>query len=583
LNSLKRNTSLPIAFVCLVTSFFSATAPLALGLEASSSNDTSRIAKGFQHLRDLQMDKAIAVFADLIANNAKFQNDLNRRKASAQLYALVGQALIFDENELPAEQCFYIATRLDPTNKLYKAYRADCLNRMWKIAEAERILATLDPQPGDSLKIYEMTTVPAMREMNYAKVLSILEKGLATSGGGSDRARTYVILARMELREGLSESASRYYLKASEATKSPYLAKIFAALSRLCDEKRSEARALYQEAGKINPDDPGWLYGLSITTDKNSPRRESLHSIEKAARCQRFSVLILNRLAMNLDGLKQTPDAQKCLDYILKIRPWSHDPHISKGTLYRNAHDYASAEKEFRAGIALNPYAPHTYNELATMYLESGKKADALKVYEEAAKICPSTTIFLPYGMLVLSDASYEKAEPLFREAIKHCTNPDSGNLIVKNDLARAHAGLGTCLYKKNDIPGALEQAKFFNKYKFVPVLGVFLSLIKLRPARIDFEVLGTDRTPELLAAEHVALADMLFETRHIPDCIKEYRLAIANNPSDVDLHSYLMCALSEQNDWIGTAKEDLDLSRQLVNKVPVQVDKFVKNFQHKN
>jgi len=582
-NTLKRKTFLKIATFCFAAFCSSAAAPFAVGLDASPKVETSRLGKGFEYLADLHIDRAIASFADLLANASKLPNAADRRKASAQIYALIGEALQFDENEQPAEQCFYIATLLDPTNKLYRAYRADCLNRMFKIPEAERIIEKLEPKPGDSLKVYEMAALPALRRMNFAEARNVIEKGLATSGGGSDRARSYAFLARISLREGQPLLASKYYAKAAESTKSPYMAKIFSALSKLCDEKRSEARALYKEAGQINADDPGWLYGMAITTDKSSPKNEGLHSIEKAAECQRFSVVILNKLAWFLDGQKQTQQAQDCLDYILKVRPWSYDPHLTKGILYRNARNIASAEKEFRTCISSNPWSPHPYIELASMYLENGKKDDALKVYEEGAKYCPSSSIYLPYGMLMLSNASYDKAEPLFTKAKARNFNPDQGNLLVKNDYAKECAGLGTCLYKKNDLSGALDQAKQFNKYKFVPNLNVLLTLIKLRPSRIDFEGLGNDRTPELIAAEHVALADMLFETRHITDCVKEYRLAIASNPSDVDLHSYMMTALSEQSDWLGTIKEDLDLSRQIVNRVPNQVDKMIKNFQHKN
>jgi tetratricopeptide (TPR) repeat protein len=583
LNNPKRNNLKHIASFCLAACFFSATAPFAVALDAPPKTDTSRIAQGFQYLSDLHIDKAIAVFADLLANNCKFENDLNRRKATAQLYALIGQALMFDENERSAEQCFYIATLLDPTNKLYKACRADCLNRLWRIPEAEKIIDKLDPKPGDSLRIYEVAASPALRRMDYAKAIHILENGLTTSGGGSVRAHSYTILARANLREGQSGAASTYYSKAANSTQSPYLAKVFSALAKLCEEKRDEAKALYEEAGKINPEDPGWLYGLSIASNKDSPKRESIDSIEKAAQCQRFSVLILVKLALHLDGLKQTQEAHKCLDYTLKVRPWSLDPHLTKGILYRNAHDYASAEKEFRSCIGLDPYAPQAYTELASMDTDNGKKDEAIKVYEEGTKTSPSSSIFLPYGMLMLGNGAFDKAQPLFEKAISHCFDPDHGNVLVKNDFAKAHAGLGTCLYKKKDIPGALKEAKQFNKYKFVPVLSALLSLIKLRPGRIDFDAIGSDRTPELIAAEHVALADMLFETRQIADSVSEYRLAIANSPSDVDLHSYLMAALSEQNDWLGTAREDLDYSRQLVNKVPNQVDKFIKNIQHKN
>ena len=64
----------------------------------------------------------------------------------------------------------------------------------------------------------------------------------------------------------------------------------------------------------------------------------------------------------------------------------------------------------------------------------------------------------------------------------------------------------------------------------------------------------------------------MLMETRQLPDAIKEYELALAADPASVDIHTYLLNALSENNQWFRAAQEDMNLSNKLLMRIPSKV-----------
>ncbi len=69
----------------------------------------------------------------------------------------------------------------------------------------------------------------------------------------------------------------------------------------------------------------------------------------------------------------------------------------------------------------------------------------------------------------------------------------------------------------------------------------------------------------------------MLLETRHLKEAVAEYAKAVELNPSDVDLHSYYLNALVENNNWVEAAKEDVVLSSKIVGRATDSVAKWAK------
>jgi tetratricopeptide (TPR) repeat protein len=162
---------------------------------------------------------------------------------------------------------------------------------------------------------------------------------------------------------------------------------------------------------------------------------------------------------------------------------------------------------------------------------------------------------------------SYEKALQLATQPV------DQLNLLVKNNIGQIHADLGFGFYKKNDSTKALASARAFNQLKFVPRLSGTLSLIHLRPDKF------TDRSElrkETELRDHVLLADMLYEVKDYDDAIVEYRKAIALNPDDGDLHTYLLTVYLDSQKWSEAVGEDLAFSQNLIKKVPEGIGNII-------
>jgi protein involved in temperature-dependent protein secretion len=96
-----------------------------------------------------------------------------------------------------------------------------------------------------------------------------------------------------------------------------------------------------------------------------------------------------------------------------------------------------------------------------------------------------------------------------------------------------------------------------------------------LRPNRLSFT---SNSKKEIEALNHTAVADMLMETRQLKDVVAEYAKAVELNPSDVDLHSYYLNALVENNNWVEAAKEDVIISNKLVSRAADSVAKWAKD-----
>lgn len=149
---------------------------------------------------------------------------------------------------------------------------------------------------------------------------------------------------------------------------------------------------------------------------------------------------------------------------------------------------------------------------------------------------------------------------------------------MAKHEIAQAHAGLGSIYYAQKDVTKALAEAIAFNQLKFVPKLENMAALMHLRPGNFGDDQLkldGQHKEKELL--EHVLLADMLLESRCFDEAIQEYDKAIALNPDDGDLHSYLLNVCVESGKWAEALREDFSVSKTVVSKIPEEVGKMLK------
>ena len=281
-------------------------------------------------------------------------------------------------------------------------------------------------------------------------------------------------------------------------------------------------------------------------------------------------------LAMSLNGHGKPKDADKCLERLKSLKFWSWHPYLATGRLVRSRGDNVGARKELEQAQRINPRSGSIALEIASAYHCEGKLPQALDVCRKKLVDCPHfSQLWIMRGRTALEMKLFPEAKSSFDEALRLIPKASSLNVVWKNEAAASHAGLGTIAYLTGDKETAIKEACLFNELKFVPILPGWLTLINIRPGRLNF---STNSKKEVEAINHTALADMLLETRQIKDVVAEYAKAVELNPSDVDLHSYYLNALVENNNWVEAAKEDIVLSSKIVGKASEGVAKWARD-----
>jgi tetratricopeptide (TPR) repeat protein len=542
--------------------------------EASSADLTK---KGFEYLTNWQCDKAILCFTPVFISQAKDISNNEKRKPAARLIGLIGRAFQIDENDLAAEQCFYFASLLDPDNKVYPAIRADILARCGRIDESDRILKSLHAQPGDKLIVTTVLASKLNREMNSGPAIKLLNQALATASDTDNLSGAYLSLARGLARVGITSEAHKYFKLAAENSKSPYLSKLYSGLAAQSLFDAAAAKQCFEEAGKILPNDPGWLNCLASSPILSDD--EKLQVKKRAANCPRLSTDALVGYARRLSMRKRNAEALACADYLQKLRPFSFEHHLMRAKILQSTGAVEAAEKEYRAALSAQPDSANLYLEVAQFYVENKNFEDAEKTYFAGVKCCPSAEfLWSSLAVLRLKEGRLDDAKKCAQHALQLLpAKADRLNVLQQNEFARMHAILGNYDYKANNIDASFDHAKIFNQFKLIPKLPPILRIMEVRPDRLQFAP-----GPNAPAVKHIALADMLDEMRQLKDAIKEYRLALKEDPDSVDTHTFLLNVLWEDNQWLEAAQEDWSLSNKLVFQLPTRIEEIKKLFEQK-
>ncbi len=533
------------------------------------------LADGFRYLSDFKPGKAILSFSKELLNSKQNLSNPSDRQRLSVIYSLIGRAFSFDENDESAIGALSIAVQLDSKNIVAKALLADILDRLGRTNQSDKLFKELDSLPDDNVTVEVVKAGRLGRHLDYKKEDLYLRHCIATTFSGTTSA-LYSVLGRTLLREGFSKDAADTILTASKKTNSPYVAKILEALSAQCNQKNREAERIYREAGQINPDDPSWMTGVAGALERQNKKDDGLRMRAKSIQCPRNSSFALSQYAFALNALKRRADGIRCLDQIAQTRPSWPEIYFLKGLFYTADKDYRKAQEAFKKNVSLNNFSGIAYLELAKAYELDAQPKLAEAAYTEGSKRFPTFWEFWSgLGFLQLHAHNWEAAIPLLERAQADFPKEDwpHMNILFLNNLAHIEAGIGFCDYNLKRMPETIAMAKLYNQHKFVPELKGILGMIHLRPGRIDFN----DKTM-LSANTHIAVADMLFEFHDLNGAIKEAKLAVAEAPDNVEFHSFLLYALSENNQWAEAAQEDMSLSNQIVNQLPKHAQEAAKH-----
>jgi tetratricopeptide (TPR) repeat protein len=228
----------------------------------------------------------------------------------------------------------------------------------------------------------------------------------------------------------------------------------------------------------------------------------------------------------------------------------------------------AEARQNLEKALLLGPHVSACYIQLATLLWKENEKKAAVDTLERCVKIMPEcSAAWQQLAEYYMDTKEFRAAEHAINAALAGMPPLQERhrlNLVASNQMALLSAGLGGISYRNNELAKALRQAELFNQLKFIPDLPDYLKVIKLRPGRIQPDKL---LAKEREAAQHAELADMLFQTRQMADCIKEYKKAIELDPDDLDLQEYLFNATADSGNWMDSIGQDWTLSNKLISK----------------
>lgn len=521
--------------------------------------------QGIVELQDFMPDKAIRSFsrALLASPNAS-------KTFKATVFLMIGRAFQADENDPAAVQAMTIAHELAPNDQTIIAYLADGLVRSGQRDKATHYIAWLKEQKDKSRATLEILALEAGRTSDYKKAKEYFEAAFKTPGGEKD-PHLLLLYARFLAKQGLTTQAGKIFQKAAQATSNPYLKNMAeSTVQRLAGNTKKQIEAI-KAAGRILPNEPNWHVELGECYGTEGNKKAALEQYDLAM-SGRLSSRAFLRTAIFMRSEKRHQDALNAASYLSKLKPYAFEPLQSKGVTYLFHKDYKNAEVELKKAVALEKHVESVYTDLARCYVEQNQFDKARETYKQALLNCPGSLLALKrLGNLEAKQGNDDAARQCYEKIISLIPNSKDVNVLVQNELATAHAKLGSYFYRDKKFDQALESAKLFNRLKFVPPLPPLLTLIHLRPGHLSHPATAAEQEYD----NHIMLADMLREGGRLDDCIAEYRKAEALNSDDIDLHSFLLNALDEKGDLLESAKEDVILSSKLVNRVPAEIKKF--------
>lgn len=525
----------------------------------------SYFSKGLKDLDDFQPTKAISNFSRAFLAVRSAPNS-----TKSKIFLLIGRSFQYDENERAAAQAFSIAHALNPDDQVATAYLAHSLTRCGLRSESVPYYQWLKAQKNKTRTTLEILALEAAKTADMDSAKNYMEIALAQPGGKDDPYLHY-IYAKILSKTGQTEQSRIQFGEAAAKMPNQYIKTLLLATLQRIAANADKQIELLKQAGKFKPNEPGWHYDLADCYAARGDKRAAVEQYNLALQ-GRFSGRACARAITFLRNEHRYKEALQISNELIKRKPWSSDAHQTLSSIYFAQKDYPKAEREARLAIQLDKYNEAAYLELGRQYTDQKKLEEAREVYKQGLANSPKSLALLRrLGDLESKLNNETAARQCYEKIIAQVNDLNDVNVIFQNEYAVAQAKLGSRYYVGNERDKALNAAKLFNRFKFVPKLPPLLTLLHLRPGRLEEGKTATEQEYN----NHILLADMLREGGRLDDCIAEYRKAEAINDDDVDLHSYLLNALDEKGDMLEAARENMILSSKIVNRMPAQVKKF--------
>ncbi len=217
--------------------------------DGSKDSKKDRLKAAFEHINNVQTDKAIICLTPLLvhAANSNWKKP-ETRKLLARYYCLLGRMLAVDENCVAAAQAQNIATLLDPNNEDASLYSTYLLLRIGRDDQAQQLLEASIKKLRRNLLAARQSALCLFREDRVNLAVTLLQNALKLKGAQNDW-RIHQMLGRGYLRQGYTKRAIEELRTASKQA-NPYTSALLRATINSIDRKKPEQEQCLREAAR---------------------------------------------------------------------------------------------------------------------------------------------------------------------------------------------------------------------------------------------------------------------------------------------------------------------------------------------
>lgn len=340
-------------------------------------------------------------------------------------------------------------------------------------------------------------------------------------------------------------------LKPDELKPHLVLASAFEQLGR-----KSEAKAEWQAAVKIDPHSPQALDGLSksLLQERNYP------AVVDLLRPAELDEDLTVNLAEAYLNLRMLDDAEKVLTSGLASAPSSPTLQLLLTRVSIQKFHYQDAEKTAKKNLDEHPQDPEIQRTCLQAMVLAGDTAAARPLAKQLLQNAPNDFDYLYLSGVMEHDAGdYQAARDHLKRAVE-----------IKPDVAAAHFNFGLVLAQLNDPKGAKEQLERALQ------LGATEPEVHLQLGKV-LHTLGDntgaseqlklyqsglkDQHDRALAASKVGQGDKELQSGDPNKAVAYYREALAATPNDAQINYKLAVALDKTGD---TASERAALEKAI-------------------
>ena len=210
---------------------------------------------------------------------------------------------------------------------------------------------------------------------------------IALSVAGSAALILCFTLTRQQL--GCWKDSETLFRHALEVTESGYLPHLNLGVALVKKGQTDEAFKQYQEAIRLNPDDPNAHNNLGNALVKKGQIDEAITQIQEALRLKPDYAEAHNTLGAALHKMGQIDEAISQLQEALRLKPDYAEAHNNLGTALGEKGQIDEAISQYQEAIRLKPDYALAHNNLGIALYRKGRASEAIRQFQEALRLKP--------------------------------------------------------------------------------------------------------------------------------------------------------------------------------------------------